>query len=168
MTFSHVLGGSYTYLGGTPALEQIQFVATAPAYIYLELPGIAGASSTPGHPDVMLLQSFTLNANDFSITKAVDSASPQLDTAISGATLFPTGNLLIYDSTPTGAPDAIVSFQRILGSGFSYSTGGNDRQIEQDDFDFATLSPEPRIGLVFAGLLIVALRRQREGRDVRV
>ena len=99
LALQNIFGSSYTFLGGTPSLEQDQFSSTSPAYLYLDVPGITGMSSTPGYPAVMRIQSFTLNANDFSVVKSVDSASPQIASAIVDSTLFPTVNLLLYNSS---------------------------------------------------------------------
>jgi len=169
LALQNIFGSSYTFLGGTPELEQDQFNSTSPAYLYLDVPGITGVSSTPGYPAVMRIQSFTLNANDFSVVKEVDSASPQIASAIVGATLFPTFNLLLYNSTPTGPPDAILSFRDVLASSYTSLSGGGDIRMEQDDFDFASISqptPEPDgslLTIIVVSSFGIAMRRRTCG-----
>ena len=141
------LASAYQLLGGgNPATEQDQFSSTAPAAIYLELPGIMGESSLPGHPGVMQLQTFTLAGNALSVVKPVDAASPDILLAVASGTHFSTASVLIYDSLPPlSQPSATLVFHNVLASASQLFGSGNP-PLEQDTFNFASISqptPEP-------------------------
>jgi len=139
LTFQNVIASAHQPQGAT--LEQDSFAATAPGSMFLELPGITGESSTPGHPGVMQIDSFSLTANQFSITKAVDSASPAIALAIAKGTLFPGANVLFYDAaSPAGPPDGIFSFGNIMASEHQLLNGGAVPE-ELDTFNFASVEP---------------------------
>jgi type VI protein secretion system component Hcp len=118
---------------------------------------------------VMQIQSFSLTDHEFSILKAVDSASPQIFQAVVQGTHFSTAELLIYDSAPTGSPDATLVFDNLLASSYQIQ-GGNSLQ-EQDTFDFESLVgpnavPEPTsLALLSLGTLGLAAgaRSRRRG-----
>ncbi len=143
LVFQNVVASSYQIQGGGTT-ELDGFVATNPISMFLELPGIIGASSTPGHPGVMQLSSFSLTANQFSITKALDSASPQLVLAVADGTEFDTASALFYNTAvPPGAPDGIFGFERVVASAYQIVQGG-----EQVTFNFVHV-PEPAISTLF-------------------
>jgi type VI protein secretion system component Hcp len=168
IALANTLATAYTPLVGTPPTEQDSFASTTPLQLYLEIPGITGPNSTPGHANVMQLESVTFDsgsAPDFTVVKNVDSASPQIGTAIAAGTHFPIATLLVYDATPLGAqPDQIVIFHQVLGS--SQQFGGGQLR-EQDTFSFATVTPEPAGGATAGiGIAIVCIGR-RSRRSVR-
>src|SRR5439155_8236641 len=160
----NTFASSSVALGGAPATEQDSFIATTPAQLYLGIPGITGSSSTPGHANVMRLESVSLDpgsAADFSVVKDVDSASPQIAAAIAGGTIFLAATLLVYDASPPGAqPDEIVVFHNVLGSAQLLAGGPTPR--EQDAFTFATITPEPAAGMgVISAAVAACLPRPR-------
>lgn len=104
LTFANLLPTSYQAQGG--GLEQDSFTATNPRSIFLELPGIVGESSTPSHPGVVRVNSFTITAIEFSVNKAIDSVSPAIFSAVASGTTFTQARLLFYNAeVPTGPPD---------------------------------------------------------------
>lgn len=155
---------SYQGNGGT---EEFSFNADNPLELYLEVPGIPGASNTPGHAGVMRIDSFKLTGNDFTIVKLQDSASDDLFLANAQGVQFPSARLLLYDSTPPGnEPDAVLEFADLLISS-SQGLGGRVDPIEEHTFNFQTVSqgvPEPgTAALLGAGLLVVGGWRRRSG-----
>jgi type VI protein secretion system component Hcp len=164
ISFQNVLANSSQLLGGNPPSEQDSFSSTTPKLIYLQLPGIVGESSTPGHPDLIQIDSLTLSPNDFTITKLVDKASPPIQSAILKGTPFSFAFFLFYDSTiPLSFPDSVLIFQNVLGSSFQLQ--GNNPPLEQDTFNFQSITqiPEPQssaILLISVALLIVPGRRR--------
>ena len=163
LAFQNVIASSYVVLGGGTT-EQDGFNATTPASMYLELPGVTGESTTPGHPGVMQIDSFSLTGNDFSIIKSVDKASPAIESLILKGTPISTASVLFYNSTPSGQPDATLTFQNVLGSSYQLSSGG-DLPIETDTFNFISVVPEPPSTVLLAmaatGLAVVAGRRRK-------
>ena len=148
---------------GFPSTETLTLFATNPQQIYLELPGITGPASTPGYPGVMAVQSFSIAGNTLTITKAVDSASAAIHTAvIQGKPLFD-ASLLFYDTTtPTGPPDTIVSFTDSLAT--SYQLSPSDVETEQDIFNFINVTqpvPEPTMIAMSCAALLTTTRRRR-------
>jgi type VI protein secretion system component Hcp len=152
LAFQNVIASSYLVLGGG-ITEQDGFNATTPASMYLELPGVTGESTTPGHPGVMQIDSFFLTGNDFSIIKSVDNASPAIESLILTGTPFSTASVLFYNSPPSGQPDAILIFQNVLGSSHQQSSGG-DLSIETDTFNFINVVPEPPSTALLAEQLV--------------
>jgi type VI protein secretion system component Hcp len=139
--------------------------------MYLELPGIKGESSVPGHLNVMPIQSFSLTDNEFSVVKAVDKASPAIQKAVLHGTPFSTASLLFYYSAPTGLPDVTLTFGNLIASSYQTQGGGVIPQ-EQDGFHFesilspsATAVPEPSslalLSIGAVGLVAAARRRRR-------
>jgi type VI protein secretion system component Hcp len=120
--------------------ETDTFSSTTPASLYLEVPGIPGESSTPGHPNIMQIQEFTL-AGDFSVLRPVDSASDDIALASAQGTQFPTANLLLYNSAPAGPPDAMLSFTDLVISAYQL-TGGGSQPLERVSFAYANLVPQ--------------------------
>ncbi len=135
LAFANTFGSAQVMLGGTPMTEKDSFIATTPALMYLEVPGITGESNVPGHSAVMQLDSFSLSGGEFSIVKILDTASPQVASAISGATLFPTVTMLFYDSSPATTPGGVFVFHNVLGNSQMLS---GDPLREHDTFSFAT------------------------------
>jgi type VI protein secretion system component Hcp len=159
LNFFSSLGSSYEVLAAPN--ERVTFNAANPLDLFLEVPGIPGASNTPGHPQVLHIQSFTLTANDFTIVKLQDSASDDLLAANALGTHFPVARLLMYNAQPPGAaPDAVVEFHDLL---ISSSQGLPDpvQPLEQHTFNFDSLGvPEPgAAALAGAALFAVAMRR---------
>lgn len=127
---------------------------------YLEIPGIFGESATPGHPDVIEIQSYSLQSQAFTITKALDSTSPDLFQATAEGEVFPSVSLLLYnDPVPAGPPDTQLQFQTVVIT--SYQNLGN--QLEQATFSYETMVPEPAsatMGAMALAWLAAALRRR--------
>jgi type VI protein secretion system component Hcp len=145
--------------------ETDTFSSTTPASLYLEVPGIPGEYSPPGHPNIMKIESFTLEG-DFTVVREMDSASDDIAIATALGTQFPTANLLLYNSAPVGPPDAVLSFTDLLIS--SYQFLGGTVPLESVTFAFANLEPqvpEPTtatlLGLTAAAALACTLRRRR-------
>jgi type VI protein secretion system component Hcp len=152
--FKNVVGSSYQ-IQSNGTTEKDSFAASNPLSMFLEVPGIVGASSTPGHPFVMQITSFTLTANEFTITKALDSASPQLALAVANGTIFSTADILFYNATtPAGPPDGVFGFETLVAS--AYQPLDNNETVT---FNFANV-PEPATPLLLtsAGLLFGAWR----------
>jgi type VI protein secretion system component Hcp len=142
LDFFDTLASSYQLLGGTT--EEVGFNAQNPLQLYLEVPGIPGEASTPGHPNVMQIQSWSLVFNDFTIIKQQDTASDDLLLANAQGTHFAEARLLLYDSLPLGSsPDAVIEFEDLL---ISSSQLGGPGQPEQHTFNFASLSQVPEPG----------------------
>jgi type VI protein secretion system component Hcp len=159
LTFQNVLAGSYQLQGGG-TLEHDTFVATNPGSMFLELPGIVGESSTPGHSGVMQIDSLSLTANQFSVVKAVDSASPDIIAAVTNGTPFATASVLFYNTAmPAGAPDGMFTFRNVVASGHQILNGGDVPQ-ERDIFNFTSVVPEPATSalLMCGGLLYLTGR----------
>lgn len=138
--------------------EEITFAADNPLELYLEVPGIPGVSGTPGHPNIMRINSFTLTGNEFTIVKLEDGASDDLFLATANGVFFNEARLMLYDALPPGSePDAVVEFQDLLIS----SMQSLPNRLEQVTFNFDSLSqpvvPEPStfvaaiVGLAFVG-----------------
>lgn len=122
--------------------ETISFVvAPGPISMFLELPGITGEASTPGHPGVMALQSFTLAGQHFSVVRPVDKATPGILLAVAQGSFFAGANILFYDSTPAGTPVATLLFQQVLATSLHVDNG--IIPIETDGFVFTSLSSGP-------------------------
>jgi type VI protein secretion system component Hcp len=137
VNFTNTLASGYSSLG--PTTENVSFSSLNPMQLYLEVPGIPGESSTPGHPGVMQIHEFTL-AGDFSVLRTTDSASDDLLLATALGTQFPTANLLLYNSAPAGPPDAILSFSNLLIS--AYTPAGGRPEMERVTFNYANLLPQ--------------------------
>jgi hypothetical protein len=174
LSFPNVLGTSYKLLGGNVPSEEDGFQSTSFGFLFLEVPGIVGESSVPGHPDVMQIQSVAIANNEFSVVKAVDRASPDILRAVLLQSQFSTASLLFYHSTPTGPPDATLDFGQVVAS--SYQTlvpGGGGSLQEQDGFRFTSIlsgssvvKPEPSslalLSVGAVGLVAAVYRRRRE------
>jgi type VI protein secretion system component Hcp len=161
LSFFSTFATSYQSLGGTE--EEVGFSAQNPLQLYLEIPGIPGVSNTPGHPNVMQIDSWSLFANDFTIVKQQDTASDDLFLANAQGTHFPVGRLLLYDSLPLGAsPDAVIEFEDLLVSSSQFL--GGPGQLEEHTFNFASLSqvPEPTsaMPLLLAAAVAAAVTRR--------
>jgi type VI protein secretion system component Hcp len=157
------LVSSYQALNGTT--EEVSFNADNPLELYLEVPGIPGANNTPGHPNVLQIQSFTLTGNDFTIVKLQDSASDDLFLATLQGTHFANARLLLYDSLPLGnSPAALIDFHDLLISS-SQVVSDPVRPLEQHTFNFEALSqrlPEPTsLALLSIGAAFINGARRR-------
>jgi type VI protein secretion system component Hcp len=147
LTFQNVIATGQQLLGG--GTEQDSFVATNPVSMFLELPGITGGSSTPGHPGIIQISSFTLSANQFSIIKSIDSATAGIMTAVVTGTPFATSSVLFYNSaSPSGPPDSVFTFGTVVATASQIGAGG-EVPSEQDTFAFASV-PEPAITTLLA------------------
>jgi type VI protein secretion system component Hcp len=139
LTFQNVLATSYQVQGGG-TLEQASFASSNPGSIFLELPGIVGESSTPGHPGVVRIDSFTITATTFSVVKAVDSISPALFSAVANGTSFTKASVLFYNAAvPSGPPDGVLIFGNVIASAYQVNGGTS----ETDSFSFATVEQPP-------------------------
>lgn len=158
--FPTVLASSYQALGNGID-EEVGFSATNPGSLYLELPGIVGEQTTPGHPGVMKLNSVKLTANDFTIVKPTDGASPALFQAVVQGNNFPQARVLFYDAAnPVGPPQQIFNFSTILVSSYQ-NIGGIPVPLEQVTFSFAHI-PEPASAtILIMGVGLIVGRRSR-------
>jgi type VI protein secretion system component Hcp len=161
LNFPNTFGTGYMLVGPT---ENDSFSSTAPASLFLEVPGIPGESSTPGHPNIMQIQEFTL-AGDFNVVRPIDTASDDIQVASAQGTIFPTANLLLYNSAPVGPPDAILSFTDLLVSSYQ-PAGGVSQPLERVSFAYTDLLPqvpEPTAGALFglASATLMWARRRR-------
>ena len=151
LTFQNVFASSYVVLSGGTT-EQDGFNATTPNSMYLELPGVTGEDATPGHPGVMQIDSFSITGSNFSIVKSVDKASPGIESLILTGTPVSAARVLFYNSTPVGSPDAVLTFEDVLGTSRHLSSGG-DLPTETDTFNFIGVVPEPSsIALLVIGI----------------
>ena len=148
-----------TSLGGNPG-ETVSFSFASPTMsLFLELPGVSGESSAPGHPGVIALESIRLSGNDFSVLKTVDSTSVALATAAVSGTPFATATLLFYsDVLSETRPDFSIVYHTALVSSIAAAPSQN---IPKELVDFAAVgatvsAPEPSLGLLL--LVLVGLR----------
>lgn len=152
-------------------LEQVIFGSANPELLYLELPGVIGESSAPGHPGVMALRSFSTDGSSFEVVKPLDAASPAIELAVIQGTLFETARLLLYDSpVPGAAPDGELVFHGVFASSSQPESGGGAVPLERDGFAFVSLTPEPAsgaLGIAVAGVLAVMRRTDRGMRGSR-
>jgi type VI protein secretion system component Hcp len=156
LAFQNVIASSHVLLGGGTT-ELDSFATSTPETMYLELPGITGESSTPGHSGVIPIESFSLTGNDFSIVKNVDSASPAIDSLVLNGMPISTASILFYNSAPLGSPDATLTFQEVLGSSYHVTSGG-DVPLESVTFHFINVVPEPSsMALLGAGAIGLAI-----------
>lgn len=147
--------------------EGVGFSATNPGSLFLELPGIAGEQTTPGHPGVMKLNSVKLTANDFTIVKPIDSASPALFQAVAQGNIFPQARLLFYNSAnPGGPPQQIFNFSTILVSSYQ-AIGGNPVPLEQVTFSFAHIPEPATASMLLVGAGFIVGRRSKLAQCVR-
>jgi type VI protein secretion system component Hcp len=169
LQFQNLLASSYQMLNG-PGFPQEQdaFSSPTPQLLYLELPGVSGAGTTPGYPGVIPLQSFSTDGSSFSVIKPVDQASVPIQMAVALGTPFAVARLLLYDTlAPSGPPDAILIFQNVLASSSQPEPGGGLVPLERDTFNYLSIAqptPEPGIdsmGIASLGVLAAAARRRR-------
>lgn len=90
--------------------------------LYLSIVGIPGENPTPGYPDAMQLQYFTITtSNQFSVGRnGPDGASVPLLTAAVLGTPLASSTFLLYDGAPSSTPDATLSFGTTLVSGIAF------------------------------------------------
>src|SRR5690349_9349413 len=101
--------------------------------IDVQVPGITGEDNPPGFAGSMRTSKLDVAPHDFAITKAVDSASPLILTAIVGGSDHGTSRALIYNgTTATGAPAAVIPFAHTVAN--SYQSLGGTPATEQDTF----------------------------------
>src|SRR5919201_622067 len=91
-------------------------LAASAALIFLNIPGIDGGQALPGFPGAIAVQSLEIMPGQLTIAKPVDSASPALFNAVASGTVFPSAFVLVYNSAPTGSPDATIPLQNVLGT----------------------------------------------------
>jgi type VI protein secretion system component Hcp len=150
---------------GTDPGERVSFAFAAPALsLFLELPGVTGESSAPGHAGLIGVESIALSPNGFSVLKLVDATSPALATAALSGTPYATASLLFYEDVLSAAgPDFALVYQHALVSGIA-AAGSLEMPKEQVSFsaDGAQVVPEPRAAaLLGAALAAAALARRR-------
>jgi type VI protein secretion system component Hcp len=143
LSFQNIFASSYQNLGGISPLERDGFSFAPAITMYLELPGITGESSTPGHPGVIPIESLTIANNAFSVVKLVDATSPDLFSDAALATTFADARILFYGSAPTGPPDLTLEFRNIVDSGYSLQQGANV-PLETDRFNFESFASLPQ------------------------
>jgi hypothetical protein len=166
--FSDLLvSSSQTLSGSDQPEEQDVFSAVTPDLLYLEIPGVTGDSSTPGHAGVMALRSFSTDGTSFTVVKPVDQASLEIEAAVVAATVFPSASLLLYDtSSPEGAPGGMLVFERVLVSSSVSVPGGGEIPLEADTFSFVSIqAPEPSADALGAASLVVVGLRARSRRS---
>jgi type VI protein secretion system component Hcp len=159
-----VSGIAPVMLGPNPG-ERVSFAFATPALsLFLELPGVTGESSAPGHSGVIQVESIALSANGFSVLKLVDSTSPGLFTAALSGTPYATASLLFYqDILSASQPDFALVYQHALVSGIA-SAGSLETPKEEVSFasDATRVVPEPAAAYLLAvALAVAALRRAR-------
>jgi type VI protein secretion system component Hcp len=138
-----------------------RMAAADPVRFFLEVPGITGESTVPGHSNVIELISYSINGQELSTVKLTDGASPQLFLATANGTQFPTITLLLYDTAVPGPqPDSTVVFTDSLVSSFQ-AGGPGPAPTDQVTFSFATATPEPASLSVLgvAGMMLLLRRR---------
>jgi hypothetical protein len=143
-------------LNRTVSLRTIRFRC------FSNCPAVTGESSTPGHARVVQIDSFSLTANQFSVVKAVDSASAAIVSAITSGTLFPTASVLFFNTAlPAGPPDGVFIFGDVVGTSHLVFNGSNLPE-ERDSFNFARVVPE--VGnsmlLLCVGLAFIVAQRR--------
>jgi len=171
LSFTNVLASSYTLLGGGQLpREKVDFTfpLSDKKKFYADVPGITGTSFLPGFPNVMEIQSFSLTNNTFTVIKGLDSASAQIAKDAAAGTVFSTASFLIYNSSPTGPPDATLVFQNLVISGNDIlDTGGVPQEQVTFSFeDFApAATPEPSsLALLSIGAVAMVAGALRRGR----
>jgi type VI protein secretion system component Hcp len=157
LTFQNVVASSYQLLGGMP-LERDGFNSTTQYSMFLQLPGITGDGSSPGPAGSMVLQSFTLDGQHFSVFRPVDSATPALATAVLAGTVFPSATVFFFDPSNSNSPVATLVFENVLAS--SIMIDSMPPPEETDDFVYTSLAaeqgppatgvPEPSPALMFS------------------
>ena len=114
--------------------------------MFLELPGITGQSSTPGHVGITPIFGFAItpNRSEFSIFKLNDVSSPQIALAVVNGTTFATGSLLFYPGNwlAAGREPLVTRFVDIVGTSFQVSNSDNGIR-EQATFHFFTKRSSP-------------------------
>jgi type VI protein secretion system component Hcp len=144
LRFANTFATAYQSLGGMPAAEKDSFASTGYTLMYLEVPGINGPASTPGHTGLLPVDIFSLDSGDFTAARRTDSASPGLTQAVVQGTHFSTVAMLLYDTSPAGpAPDSTLLLHDVLATSYQTLTGPETAPNEQTTFEFATATPEP-------------------------
>jgi len=151
-------------VGGQPG-EAVSFAFASPSVsLYLELPGVTGESSAPGHAGVIALDSLTLVNGGFTVHKAVDSTSTGLLTAEVLGSPYATASLLVYSNVlAQSQPDFALVYQHALVTSIVTQSLG-ERPTEDVTFSAAgvTVTPEPSLaGLLTAALGAAAAFRRR-------
>jgi type VI protein secretion system component Hcp len=70
----------------------------------------------------------TVIPDNFSVVKGVDKASPTIFSDVATAKSLHTTNVLLYNSLPSGPPDATLAFQNVLASSYVVLSGGTTEQ----------------------------------------
>jgi hypothetical protein len=157
---------------GTRLGEWVTFSFASPSLaLFLELPGIAGESSAPGHPDVIALDWISLTSDSsFHVGRHVDSTSFALESARLGGTQFPSARLLVYsDLGPQSQPDFSLVYANTLVS-VIVDESTEDTLLEAVFFSVGgVIVPEPSATLLLAAALAAlgvsrALRSRRAPR----
>ena len=161
LPFPNTLASARQTLTTTPLTESVSFNSSAYAALFMEIPGITGESATPGHPNVIQLDSFTLTPTTFSITKPIDLTSPHLQSAVILATQFPTATLLLYTTSGSEPqPDAELLFSSNIAASYQVLGGPGTIPDDQTTFAFNTFSPEPATSLLLLPALSLLLLRR--------
>ena len=153
-------------LGGNPG-EVVSFVFASPSLsLFLELPGVSGESSAPGHAGVIAVDSISLSGNGFSVLKTVDSTSPALAAAVVSGTPYSTATLLLYSNVLSQTqPDFSLVYQNALASSITFAPSQN---VPKEDVSFVSAgvvvaTPEPSLLWLVAPLFAVGLVRRAAG-----
>jgi len=155
-------------LGGSLAGESVSFSFASPGLsMFLELPGVTGESSAPGHSGLIALDSVSLSGNGFSVGKPVDSVSLPLATAEVLGTPYATVSILFYSNILSETqPDFSLVYQSVLVSSI-VTSGGQEHPSESVSFAGAGVTvshpvPEPAasMALLSAALFGAAVRRR--------
>ena len=164
LPFQNVIATSFQLLsGGINPLEQDSFTSGTHYSKFLELPGITGDASTPGHPGIMAIQSFALEDQHFSVVRQPDSATPDIALAVTIGRSLPNASIFFYDPGPTGTLVTTLIFEDVVAT--SFHIDGTISPLETDGFAFANLTAptvqgvsEPASALLLiAGVCLLSL-----------
>lgn len=123
--------------------------------LYFELPGIPGQSSVAGHLNVIDVAGFNLSANDFTITKYIDSSSMSLFNSAVNGTTFP--NAWLYELDSQNQLIVTLQFSNLTASSYATRTlGALPGEDVSFHFESMTFVPTPTVPLPTAAWLLLS------------